>query len=268
MLTTLLINTFLFALIIFTLSTLIFLYSAHKEDMSVMDIAYGPLFAIGAWSAIAITEGYYPLTLLVTILITLWALRLGVRIGRKNYGKPEDARYAKWRQEWMRHGRTYFLKRSYLQVNLFQGLIICIIALPFIVTLSAGDVPGSWHTAVGALIMLFGLSYETTADWQLDRYLARKQAGTETAPIMTSGLFHYSRRPNYFGEVLIWVGLALIAYPLPYGYLAILSPLLIWYIVTRVTGPMLEKIFLEKYPEDYRTYMTRTNYFIPGRPRS
>lgn len=267
MATTLLINIFLFALIIFTMSTLIFLYSAYKEDMSVMDIAYGPLFAIGAWSAMVITEGYYPLALLVATLITLWAARLGIRIWRKNHGKPEDARYAAWRQTWMRQGRQYFLMRSYLQVNLFQGLIICIIALPFIVTLSAGDAHGTWQTAVGALLMLFGLGYETTADWQLDRFLARKRAGTEPASIMTAGLFHYSRRPNYFGEVLIWVGLATMAYPLPYGEWAVLSPLLIWYIVTRVTGPMLEKIFLEKYPLDYRAYMARTNYFIPGKPR-
>jgi steroid 5-alpha reductase family enzyme len=84
---------------------------------------------------------------------------------------------------------------------------------------------------------------------------------------MTSGLFHYSRRPNYFGEVLIWVGLATMAYPLPYGAWAVLSPLLIWYIVTRVTGPMLEKIFLEKYPAEYRAYMHSTNYFIPGKPK-
>ncbi|MBP9717245.1 MAG: DUF1295 domain-containing protein [Candidatus Pacebacteria bacterium] len=268
MVTTLLINIFLFALIIFTAVTLVFLYSAHKEDMSVMDIAYGPLFAIGAWSAIVITDGYYPLTLLVATLITLWAVRLGVRIWRKNHGKPEDARYAAWRQAWTRQGRQYFLRRSYLQVNLFQGLIICIIALPFIVTLSAGDAHGTWYTAAGTLLMLFGLAYETIADWQLDAFLARKCAGTEPSPIMTTGLFLYSRRPNYFGEVLIWVGLATMAYPLPYGEWAILSPLLIWYIVTRVTGPMLENIFLEKYPEDYRAYMDSTNYFIPGKARN
>jgi steroid 5-alpha reductase family enzyme len=268
MLTTLLINIFLFVIILFTLVTLIFLYSAHKENMSVMDIAYGPLFAISAWSAIVITEGFYPLALLVATLITLWAIRLGIRIWRKNHGQPEDARYAAWRQRWMRQGRQYFLWRSYLQVNLFQGLIIGIIALPFIVTLSAGDAHGSWQTAVGALLMLFGLSYETTADWQLDRFLARKRAGTEPAPIMTTGLFRYSRRPNYFGEVVVWVGLATLAYPLPFGPWAVLSPLLIWYIVTRVTGPMLEKIFLEKYPENYRAYMEQTNYFIPGKPRA
>ncbi len=236
----------LFALIIFTLTTIIFLYSAVKNDMSVMDIAYGPLFAIGAWSAIAITESSAPLTLLVASLITLWATRLGVRIWRKNHGKPEDARYAAWRAKWMRQGRSYFLRRSYLQVNLLQGLIICVIALPFVVTLSAGEVLGTWHTATGALLMLFGLGYETVADWQLDQFLKRKRAGAESAPIMQTGLFRYSRRPNYFGEILIWVGLALMTYPLPYVARAILSPLLIAYIVTKVTGPMLENIFLEK----------------------
>ena len=84
---------------------------------------------------------------------------------------------------------------------------------------------------------------------------------------MVTGLFRYARRPNYFGETLIWWGLAVIVLPLPFGYLGLISPLLITYIVTMVTGPMLEKIFLEKYPTEYRAYMDRTNYFIPWLPK-
>jgi len=80
---------------------------------------------------------------------------------------------------------------------------------------------------------------------------------------MTRGLFSLSRRPNYFGETLIWWGLAIMVLPLPLGWIAISSPLLITYIVTKVTGPMLEDSFLEKYPEKYQHYMDTTSYFIP-----
>jgi steroid 5-alpha reductase family enzyme len=109
--------------------------------------------------------------------------------------------------------------------------------------------------------------YETVADLQLDRFIMRKQAGLEAAPLMTKGLFMYSRRPNYFGESLVWWGQAIMVLPLPFGMLGILSPLVITYVVVKVTGPMLERIFLEKYPAEYQAYMRTTNYFLPGRPK-
>ncbi len=267
MFTSLFINILLFGVILFTFTTIVYLYSITRRDMSVMDIAYGPLFALGAWGTIWISGHSTPLALLIATLMTLWAVRLGIRIGRKNYGKPEDARYAAWRTAWSARSRQYFLIRSYLQVNLFQGLIILVIAMPFLIAQSSDVTIGSWHTVLGIGVTLIGLLYETIADWQLDRFLARKRAGTETATLMTTGLFRFSRRPNYFGESLIWLGLAIIASPLPYGYLAFVSPLLITYIVTRVTGPMLERLFLEKYPEDYRDYISRTSYFIPWIPK-
>ncbi len=268
MLTTLLINMLLFSTVVFSIVTIVFLIAQIKRDNSVMDIAYGPTFALAAIGTLLVSNTTPPLAVLTATLITIWATRLGIRIWRKNHGKPEDARYAAWRTAWMERGTTHFLIRSYLQINLFQGLIIVLIALPFIIAMSAGMVVGSIYTVAGIGIMLFGLTYETIADWQLDRYLARKRAGTESAPIMRSGLFRYSRRPNYFGESLIWTGLAVIAWPLPFGYVAIISPLLITYIVTKVTGPMLERIFLEKYPSEYREYMRTTSYFIPWRPKS
>ncbi len=84
---------------------------------------------------------------------------------------------------------------------------------------------------------------------------------------MTTGLFRYSRRPNYFGETLIWWGLAIMVLPLPFGYLALISPIVITYIVTCVTGPMLEKIFLARNEAEYRAYMETTSYFIPLPPK-
>jgi steroid 5-alpha reductase family enzyme len=195
-----------------------------------------------------------------------WSVRLAVRIWRKNHGKPEDARYAAWRTAWNARGKLYFILRSFLQINVLQGIIIAIVALPVILA-SAADASITSLTLIGGLVYLFGLGYETLADYQLDQFLARKRAGTEPAVLMTTGLFRYSRRPNYFGETLIWWGLALMVLPLPFGWLAIASPLLITFIVTRVTGPMLEDIFLQKYPAEYRAYMDQTSYFIPLPPR-
>jgi steroid 5-alpha reductase family enzyme len=188
--------------------------------------------------------------------------------------KPEDARYAAWRALWSTRGQLYFIIRSYLQINLLQGAIILIVASPLVVSLTQLSVTTAqfpfliYSVPLGILIFATGLIIETVADWQLDNFIAGKRAGTETAPLMTRGLFHYCRRPNYFGESLIWWGLSICVLPLPYGYLALISPLVITYIVTHVTGPMLEKIFLEKYPVEYAAYMATTSYFIPWPPRT
>lgn len=268
MLEMLLVHTLLFGVIILLYGSVLFIIASLRSDNSIMDIAYGPAFLVGALGSMYITNHYTPLTLLITAILLLWSTRLAIRIFKKNHGKPEDPRYAKWRTAWTKKGRLYFYVRSYLQIYLLQGSIIVIVALPFIVSLTSTSVSLSWWSYLGAGIALFGLGYESLADWQLDRFLARKRAGTETANLMTTGLFRYSRRPNYFGETLVWWGLAFTVFPLPLGWLALFSPLLITYIVTQVTGPMLEKIFLEKNPTEYRAYMRTTSYFIPRKPRS
>jgi len=228
-----------------------------------MDIAYGLAFFVSTFGTAYLTSTTSLLPAIIIGCIGAWSLRLSSRIFRKNLGKPEDARYAKWRTQWMEKGRAYFWLRSYLQVNLLQVVIIFFVAMPAVFALAYPTMYNQWFVLVGFLIFCFGLAYETIADLQLDRFIARKQAGTESATLMTKGLFSLSRRPNYFGETLIWWGLAIMVLPLPYGWVTIISPLVITYIVTRVTGPMLEEAFLEKYPEKYQRYINTTSYFIP-----
>jgi len=259
----LLINSGIVGSLLLLYSIIVFLIARARHDNSVMDIAYGPAFFISTLGAAYLTGTSGLLLTAVIGGIGIWSLRLSTRIFKKNAGKLEDARYAKWRAEWMKKGRTYFLIRSYLQVNLLQVVIILFVASPAIIALSYPTEYSNIFLLVGSLVFLFGLLYETIADWQLDRFIANKKAGTEEADLMTQGLFKYSRRPNYFGETLIWWGLALMVLPLPFGYLALVSPLLITYIVTKVTGPMLEMSFLEKYPKKYQQYIATTSYFIP-----
>jgi steroid 5-alpha reductase family enzyme len=251
-------------ILIFLYVTMVFFIAQWKEDNGIMDIAYGPAFVFGIGGSIVLTGTYALLPIIITVCLVLWSLRLSGRIFRNHRGKPEDFRYAKWREEWSTRGRWYFLLRSYLQINVLQGIIIVLIALPGILAL-AYPLSYAWPSLLAGLaVFAFGLAYETIADWQLDRFIARKKAGTENATLMTQGLFRYSRRPNYFGETTVWWGLAIMVLPLHYGWLALISPLLITYIVTKVTGPMLEQAFLEKYPEEYGTYMKTTNYLVPG----
>lgn len=257
----------IFAIIVLMYVTGVFLLSRFLEDNSIMDIAYGPAFAVASWVTIYLTQSWSMTALMAAGLVTVWATRLFVRILRKNWGKPEDARYAAWREAWCQNGTLYFIIRSYLQVNVLQGLIIVLVASPVIIAISQLQDSPLWAQILGACIFALGLGYEALADYQLDRFIARKQAGIETRNLMTDGLFRYSRRPNYFGETLVWWGLFIVALPLPAGWLGIIGPVTITFIVTRVTGPMLEDMFLEKYPEQYREYMKRTSYLIPWPPQ-
>jgi len=244
-------------------SILVFIIARILHDNSVMDIAYGPAFFTSAIGAAYLTDTTTLLPAVVIGCIGAWSVRLSSRIFRKNYGKPEDARYAKWRTQWMEQGRAYFLIRSYLQVNLLQIVIIFAVSAPAIFALAYPAMYNQWFVLAGFAVFCFGLVYETVADLQLDRFIAGKKAGTEEATLMTRGLFSLSRRPNYFGETLIWWGLTIMVLPLPLGWIAIISPLLITYIVTKVTGPMLESAFLERYPEQYQRYIDTTSYFVP-----
>lgn len=265
MIETLLVHTLVFAAVLLVLVTGVFIVAQIRRDNSVMDIAYGPLFFLTAMGTLFFTSGVSATAFLITGLTGLWSIRLALRIYRKNKGKAEDPRYAAWRQAWMKRGRSYFLWRSFLQINVLQGAIILLVSFPFIIATVSNEITYNiYFVYAGLLIYAFGLGYEALADYQLDVFLRDKKSGQTTEPLMQTGLFRFSRRPNYFGETLIWWGLAIIVLPLPFGSLAIISPLVITYIVTKVTGPMLENIFLEKYPEEYRAYTATTNYFIPG----
>jgi steroid 5-alpha reductase family enzyme len=260
---TLVFNTQIFSSIILIIVSIVFIIAQIKKDNSLMDIAYGPIFFVAALTTSLYTGNINYLSNLIIIATAIWSFRLGLRIFLKNHGKEEDIRYAKWRNDWQSKGYLYFLIRTYLQVNLLQGLIIILISLPFIISLSFDVVIDNYFITIGILIFILGLTIETVADFQIDNFIKNKINGTEKANLMIKGLFKYSRRPNYFGETLIWWGLAIIVLPLPYGFLGLISPVTITYIVTKITGPMLEKIFLEKYGEEYSQYMRNTSYFIP-----
>lgn len=265
---TLFFNISLFGSILLLIVSIIFIIAQMIADNSIMDIAYGPIFLLAGLATAYYSNGFSLLTVTILTVTAIWATRLGLRIWLKNKGRGEDVRYANWRRDWLLKGKAYFYLRTYLQINLLQGFIILLISLPLIISLSFPETLNYTFLTLGLLVFATGFILESVADYQVDRFLAEKRAGTNKANLLTTGLFRYSRRPNYFGETLIWWGMAIMVLPLPFGYLGLISPLLITYIVTIVTGPMLEKIFLEKYPEEYANYMKRTNYFIPGIPKT
>jgi steroid 5-alpha reductase family enzyme len=200
---------------------------------------------------------------IVFSLVFLWGARLSLRIYRKNRGKPEDFRYAKWRSEW-----KWFKIRSFFQIYLFQGFIALIIVAPAYLAAVVGFAGGVFPLGfllAGLSFWLAGFLFESIGDRQLDLFL---KDPANRGRIMTSGLWEYSRHPNYFGEALMWWGIWVISLSVvpEIWYLTIVSPMLITFLLTKVSGiPMLEKRW-EGNPE-WEKYRSRTSAFVPWVPK-
>lgn len=244
-----------------------FAVSLVRKDNGTADIAYGWGFALVAWVTFMLGTQTV-LGFALSAIATIWAARLSIRIYLRNHGKPEDFRYKKWREEW---GNTFVL-RSFLQVYMLQGLVIFLVSLPVALTnLFAGPVASVFIplAAFGILLWLIGFYFEAVGDYQLARFLGKPE---NKGRVMDQGLWRYTRHPNYFGESLMWWGIAiascaaLVSLSVMVALLGFLSPLLITYLLLKVSGvPMLEARFAGN-PE-WEAYKQKTSVFIPMPPK-
>ena len=246
------------ALLIFGYVTLWFIVSLIKKRNDVADIAWGIGFII-VCLFLFLTQPLSPISAVVYGLVTLWGLRLAIHIGLRSTGKTEDFRYKKWREEWGK----YFLIRSYLQVYILQGFFMLIIAFPILIT---GIAPPQYmgnFTVIGGVLWGIGFAFEAIGDYQLSVFIKNKQDKND---IMQTGLWRYTRHPNYFGEVLLWWGIFIITLPLQNGLWGIISPLTITFLLLYVSGiPMLEAKY--KGNAAFDAYKRSTSAFFPMAPK-
>ena len=254
-------NLFLLTgLLLFIYMVSVFLLALKLQDNSIVDIAYGLGFVLIGWSGYLVYAELHPRQTLLLVLITLWGVRLATHITlRKRSEQGEDARYRQWRDSW---GDT-FVWRSFLQIYLLQGSVIYIVALPLLLTISDPGGPLGWLDLLGVLIWLLGFVYESVGDWQLLRFKTDEQ---NRGRIMRYGLWKTTRHPNYFGEATLWWGVFLIALSTPAGWMALISPVLIDFLLLKVSGiPMLEAKYADN-PE-FEAYKKVTNAFFPWFPK-
>jgi steroid 5-alpha reductase family enzyme len=250
----------LLAVLLLAYVTAWFLLALARRDNSLADVAWGGGFVLLAVGALVLRGEVYPRSLLATILVTAWGVRLALHVAARNRGRGEDFRYAAWRQQW----GSSWVWRSYLQVFLLQGVLLYLVAVA-VMRINLATPPGlTWLDLVGALIWLNGFLWETVADWQLLRH-TRNPATAGT--LLDRGLWRYSRHPNYFGEALQWWGIWLLALSVPGEWWTVASPLAITLLLLFVSGvPMLERSLAERVP-GYRDYQQRTSIFFPAPPR-
>ena len=241
------------------LPLLTWIVSIFKDDVSIVDSLWSILFLALCITWFFAYEFTTPRGGVVLALVTFWALRLSAYITWRNRGEGEDARYQAMRRKYSPH----FAIKSLFIVFLLQGFLAWIISLPLLAAIT-GSRPLNLFDALAGALVLFGILFETIADAQLAAFKAKpdNQGG-----VMNQGLWRYTRHPNYFGECCVWWGFYLFAVAAG-GWWSMLSPLLMTFLLLRVSGvALLEKTIVERRP-DYRLYIEQTNAFIPGIPRN
>ena len=243
------------ALVIFVYVNVIHLLALLKKDNGIMDAAWGPGFVLVAWFPLLQAGEAGGRQLLLATLVTVWGLRLSLHILVRSAGRGEDFRYRHWRETW---GRWFYV-RSYLQVYLLQGAFMFVVAMPLLLVHARRGGPLGWLDALGVAVWLTGFLFEAVGDYQLRRFTGNP---ANHGRIMRYGVWQYTRHPNYFGEATLWWGCFLVALNVPGGGWALVSPVVIGWLLLCVSGiPMLEAKYQDR-PE-YQEYRRTTSAFFP-----
>lgn len=224
--------------------------SVWLHDSSIVDIAWGPAFVLVTWESLVPSPGAY----LVASLVTLWGARLGLYLFMRNRGRGEDKRYTAMRA---RHGDSWWWKSAFIVFGL-QGALVWLVSMPVraaVTTSFAG-----WGY-VGAPLVLAGVAFEALGDWQLSVF---KRDPANKGRIMTTGLWRYTRHPNYFGDFLTWWGFGV--FGLATGaWWTLAGPLVMSVLLVRVSGKDLLEQDMMKRP-GYAEYAKTTSGFVPWWP--
>jgi len=237
------------------------LLSVILKNASIVDIVWGLGFVITAWVSRGVGDGDSGRQWLLTILTSIWGLRLAGYLLWRNAGHGEDFRYRSMRKRW----GARFPLISLVTVFALQGVLMWIVSLP--VQLGQDDAtPGIGVLSfIGIAVFAFGLFFEVVGDAQLARF---KSDQANAGKVMDQGLWRYTRHPNYFGDACVWWGLALIAAETGSGAWGFIGAIVMTYFLRRVSGVTLLERSLKKRREGYEAYIARTSPFIPRRPKA
>ncbi|MEK7266072.1 MAG: DUF1295 domain-containing protein [Pseudomonadota bacterium] len=232
--------------------------SVRIKNASIIDIFWGPACAFGAVATLIREHGQSPRDMILTGLACLWAARLAVYLARRNLGHGEDYRYRAMRKK--AGSDAAFAKSSLFNVFALQGAIAWFVSLPVQLGQIGGESGLGVLAGAGILVFAIGLIFETVGDAQLRAF---KADPANNGKLMTTGLWAWTRHPNYFGDAAVWSGLTLIALEGPYGLATILSPLVMAHFLINISGKaLLERGMDKKYP-DYAAYKQTTSGFFP-----
>ena len=234
-------------------------YSVARRNVGIVDSLWSLMIlaTLGVYVLVAESTGVRE-TLLLT-LVAIWALRLSAHITVRNHGEAEDRRYQAIRRNNEPH---FWLKSIYIVFGL-QAVLAWFVAMPAVAA-AASPAPLGWLDVIAVAVWAIGMLFEVVGDWQLMRFQRERDSRDQ---VLDTGLWRYTRHPNYFGEALLWWGIYLLAVSAG-AWWTLASPLLMTVLLLRVSGvALLEKDIADRRPA-YREYIRRTSAFIPLPPKS
>ena len=245
-----------------SLLALVWLASLNRRDASIVDIFWGPGFVLVASVYLVLSDGWAPRQALVLVLVSLWGLRLGAHILWRSRGKTEDYRYRAMRE---RHGARFWWV-SLFTVFLFQGLLVGLISAPLLQAVDAG-LPARWTSFDLAAVVLFavGFLFEAVGDLQLARFRSNP---ANHGKVLRTGLWRYTRHPNYFGDAVVWWSFFVLALGTSGSLWTIYSPVVMTFLLLKVSGVGLLERKLSRTRSEYADYIAATNAFVPWFPAS
>jgi steroid 5-alpha reductase family enzyme len=255
------------ALVVFLYMSAVFLVALARKNNGVVDIAWGVGFILVSVVVFLLFGHGRARQWLALALVVIWGGRLALHIYARNRGRTappgrgreEDFRYAAWRRAWGK----YFVLRSFFQIFMLQGLLMLLVVTPVLLMVGQEQPPLNFMDGLGALVWLTGFLFETIGDRQLSAFI---RDPANRGQLMTRGLWAYTRHPNYFGEAALWWGMGILALSAPRGWLGLVGPALITFLLLFVSGvPLLEKKY--KGRPDWEEYKKRTPIFFPWFPK-
>ncbi|MDP2269662.1 MAG: DUF1295 domain-containing protein [Archangium sp.] len=226
--------------------------SVKLRDSSIVDLFWGPAFVLVAWLTV-FEFGATPRGVLIASLVSAWGLRLGAYLAWRNLGHGEDKRYAAMRAK---HGDAWWWRSLFIVFGL-QGGLVWIVSLPVRAGIVAGFEAWSWLDFVATVTVIVGILFESVGDWQLARF---KADPANKGKIMNRGLWRFTRHPNYFGDFVVWWGLA------GFGTLfTLIGPVVMSILLIRVSGKALLEAGMRGRP-GFDEYEKATSGFFPWWP--
>jgi steroid 5-alpha reductase family enzyme len=255
-------------ILLLSVMTALWFASLATRDASIVDRFWGLGFVLLAWFYLVTSPAAEPESarLILPFAVTLWGVRLSLHIHLRNRGQGEDYRYAAMRS----HHGSRFPVVSLFTVFLLQGAILWVVAMPLFAAARggspfAGDSTGAARAAfaAGLIVWAIGFAFEAIGDSQLARHRADPAL---RGSVLDTGLWAYTRHPNYFGDSVVWWGIWIMAASSG-GAWTIFSPAVMMMLLVRISGvALLEKSMKDRKP-GYADYIRRTPAFFPRLPR-
>jgi len=229
------------------------LLSLKKNNVTHVDTMWSLFFVLNALYFYSV----FPASLrssLIILLVLFWGVRLAIYLTYRNWGKPEDTRYLKIRQ----NNEPHFRYKSAYIIFGFQAILAWIVGSILFIAIENNH-PITWLDNLGFIVILFGIAYESIADYQLMQF---KNDIKNRGKLLQSGLWKLSRHPNYFGEILVWWGFFITT--LVTGiHFNLIAPLLMTFLILRFSGVTLLEANLIKKFNGYDDYQKKVNTIIP-----